>query len=577
MKEIWKDPYAANPGPIDPSVLYDQENHVSSAVWDGEERGALRCHEHTTKLGEWILSPEQIVLVEKAGFGYFRKMPAIRLDNPLISALVERWRKETNTFHLTVGEMTVTLEDVAYLLGLPIDGKPVTGITYTSCNTVCEKYLGKAPGSSGAAGGMVKLNWLKIFFSQCPQDASIEEIERCTRAYLLYLLGSTIFSTTTGNKVPVMYLPLFNNFDDAGNYAWGAAALACLYRTLGNATGKSQGTICGCLTLLQCWSYYHLNIGRPTLNKDPIQDHFPLVFRWKGTRSGPTKNRDVVFYRKALDSLKPSDVEWLPYKYMDSAIIPQEITRTLVFGRSQTMLISFDWAERHHPNRVLRQYGMPQPIPEDVAQWERIRRGAGGGVDLSKKMGSELREWADRAFRIVETDDDADENEYMAWYLRITRKIVGRPISLSSECKRMIGGVREISGLAHSLQLGGLQPKQSDIISEIMSIADHQLGGHNVVSPIAEAEPEKKIRRKERVRRKGTGKRKRGNDPGEGYGASEDAHHADDEVDHLPLCEAVVEGETTLLFDAPNKVGDMQLYDATDTSVVAEEEALSCS
>jgi hypothetical protein len=40
------------------------------------------------------------------------------------------------------------------------------------------------------------------------EDASLEEIERCTRAYLLYLVGSTIFSITTGNKVPVsvMYL-----------------------------------------------------------------------------------------------------------------------------------------------------------------------------------------------------------------------------------------------------------------------------------------------------------------------------------------------------------------------------------
>ncbi|XVE78349.1 hypothetical protein DITRI_Ditri13aG0137800 [Diplodiscus trichospermus] len=521
MEEIRKGPCAVDPGPLDRSVLYDQGKHVSSDVWDGKERGALRCHEHTTKLGEWILTPEQIVLVEKAGFGYLRKMPAIGLDNPLISALVERWRKETNTFHFTVGEMTVTLEDVAYLLGLPIDGKPVIGITHTSCDTVCEKYLGKAPGSAHTSGGMVKLSWLKSFFSHCPQDASVEEIERHTRAYLLYVLGSTIFSTTTGNKVPIMYLPLFNNFDDAGKYAWGAAALAVLYRTLGKAIVKSKKTICGSLTLLQCWSYYHLNIGRPTLNRDPIQDHFPIVFRWKGKPSGPTKNRDVVFYRKALDSLKPSDVEWLPYKSIDTRIIPQEITSTLVFGRSQTMLICFDLAERHHPNRVLRQYGMRQSIPEDVAQWERKSRGAAGGVDLSNKMGSELREWADRALHIVEADDNADENEYMAWYLRITRKIVGRPISLSSECKRMIGGAREILGLAHSLPFEGLQPEQTDIIFEIMSIAD-QVGGHNVVSPIAEAEPEKKIRQKERVRRNGAGKRKRVNDPREGYGASKD-------------------------------------------------------
>jgi hypothetical protein len=61
-----------------------------SCRFDVQERGVLRCHEHTSKLGEWKLSPKQIELVEKAGFGYLRKIPAISLDNPLISALVER-------------------------------------------------------------------------------------------------------------------------------------------------------------------------------------------------------------------------------------------------------------------------------------------------------------------------------------------------------------------------------------------------------------------------------------------------------------------------------------------------------
>ena len=131
---------------------------------------------------------------------------------------------------------------------------------------------------------MVKLSWLKEFFFQCLEDVSIEEIEHHACAYLLYLVGSTIFSTTTGNKVSVMYLPLLENFDDAWRYAWGAAALASLYRALRNASVKSQSTICGGLTLLQCWSYYRLNIGRPKLNRDPIHDHFFFYLGGKESR-----------------------------------------------------------------------------------------------------------------------------------------------------------------------------------------------------------------------------------------------------------------------------------------------------
>lgn len=53
-----------------------------------------------------------------------------------------------------------------------------------------------------------------------------------------------------------------------------------------------------------------MNIGRPKLNREPVHDHFPFVLRWKGKQNGPTANRDVIFYRKALDVLKPSDVSF---------------------------------------------------------------------------------------------------------------------------------------------------------------------------------------------------------------------------------------------------------------------------
>ncbi|CAI0392037.1 unnamed protein product [Linum tenue] len=41
----------------------------------------------------------------------------------------ERWRPETHMFHLPEGEMTITLKDVAILIGLPIPGEAIIGIT----------------------------------------------------------------------------------------------------------------------------------------------------------------------------------------------------------------------------------------------------------------------------------------------------------------------------------------------------------------------------------------------------------------------------------------------------------------
>ena len=49
----------------------------------------------------------------------------VHLDRSLLMALVVRWRPETHTFHLPCGEIARTLQDVAYLLGLPIVGEAV--------------------------------------------------------------------------------------------------------------------------------------------------------------------------------------------------------------------------------------------------------------------------------------------------------------------------------------------------------------------------------------------------------------------------------------------------------------------
>ena len=44
---------------------------------------------------------------------------------------MDRWRPETHTFHLPCSKMTITLEHVALIFGLPLEGLPVTGILDT--------------------------------------------------------------------------------------------------------------------------------------------------------------------------------------------------------------------------------------------------------------------------------------------------------------------------------------------------------------------------------------------------------------------------------------------------------------
>ncbi|RWR84925.1 serine/threonine-protein phosphatase 7 long form [Cinnamomum micranthum f. kanehirae] len=176
-----------------------------------------------------------------------------RIDHSLISALIERRRLETNTFHFLSGEATITLEDVAYIYGLPINGPPVIGRTYTKrpiIEEVCNTLLGKVPKPTDIEGGQLKHIWFHKNFVEPLENASEDDIDRYTRAYLFCLVSTQIFGFTSGSRGLAYVLELFETFQV---YAWASACLANLYKTLSKATRVKDGikTICGALQLLQ--------------------------------------------------------------------------------------------------------------------------------------------------------------------------------------------------------------------------------------------------------------------------------------------------------------------------------------
>ena len=57
-------------------------------------------------------------------FYEINQLRGIHFDHALIRTLTERWRCKTHTFHLRVGNMTPTLQDL--LISLLMNGTPVT-------------------------------------------------------------------------------------------------------------------------------------------------------------------------------------------------------------------------------------------------------------------------------------------------------------------------------------------------------------------------------------------------------------------------------------------------------------------
>jgi hypothetical protein len=60
--------------------------------------------------------------VEATGLELLTRTNYSVIDHGLMTAFAKRWHSETNTFHLPIGEATITLDDVQCLLHLPITG-----------------------------------------------------------------------------------------------------------------------------------------------------------------------------------------------------------------------------------------------------------------------------------------------------------------------------------------------------------------------------------------------------------------------------------------------------------------------
>ncbi|XP_016205974.1 protein MAIN-LIKE 2-like [Arachis ipaensis] len=138
------------------------------------------------------------------------------------------------------------------IFGLPTDGLPVTGMTLNSFEALeaeCLHQFGVAPLKSQCRGSSIKLTWLRDLKErlQLTDENSIQVYVKC---HIMLLIGTILFGDKTGAFVHWKFLPLLNDFVSIGQYSWGSACLAHLYRSLCRASRFDCKEIDGPLTLL---------------------------------------------------------------------------------------------------------------------------------------------------------------------------------------------------------------------------------------------------------------------------------------------------------------------------------------
>ncbi|XP_074277498.1 protein MAINTENANCE OF MERISTEMS-like [Silene latifolia] len=75
------------------------------------------------EIREIYLSEVVVARVEASGLGILRDCFTTGLDDNLLSAFIERWHPDTNTFHMPFGGISIMLHDVQHILGIPVTGE----------------------------------------------------------------------------------------------------------------------------------------------------------------------------------------------------------------------------------------------------------------------------------------------------------------------------------------------------------------------------------------------------------------------------------------------------------------------
>ncbi|MQM21131.1 hypothetical protein Taro_054165 [Colocasia esculenta] len=294
--------------------------------------------------------------------------------------------------------MVPSLEDVARITGLRVDGEAVTGVTYVDYIDLAQDLLGLEPhgddlgdrrmvgrvtllGSLGLAKVRQRADELLPDFVERAaglaraaygQDQTeVERVDRDLRRFLVFFFGKMLF-TTKGDGIHCRFLELLGDLGRVGRYAWGAALLAHTFADLSTGTGR-ETTVGGFAPFLQVWSYHYLPLGRATVVRP---EAIPLTRRWLPLVSTATYTFQLEVLRQHLRDFPALLVAWEPYADHGDADQPWVPLRLRL--AAHTLGLHQGWCEETEPRRIGRKTrGKAKMVdwrarfPEQYADWQR--------------------------------------------------------------------------------------------------------------------------------------------------------------------------------------------------------------
>ncbi|XP_050242297.1 serine/threonine-protein phosphatase 7 long form homolog [Quercus robur] len=314
--------------------------------------------------------------------------------------------------------MTITLQDIVILTGLPIDGNAVCGPINLTWSTECRNLLGVTPPETALKFGGLKITWVRDTFSNLPEGANAITTQQHARAYMFQVLA-LLFGNKSQSRLHCCFLKLLDDFGVAGEYSWGSATLAYLYKELCTAAIKKSMEIAGPVFILQLWAWEHLPYLTPIpINPTNLNGDDPYGCRWDTKRTFThTPTHVLRSYRSNHDTHNNKQVVWTPY---DNYMHPWCLVERNIWTTTAPLLC-FQIVEYYHPERVMQQFGLLQRCP----RWPTdnldksvhcVKLTGKSTVNWRRQHDQYYERWNMRAELLVGDDHFDSSVDYATWY-----------------------------------------------------------------------------------------------------------------------------------------------------------------
>ncbi|KAK9139649.1 hypothetical protein Scep_009330 [Stephania cephalantha] len=179
---------------------------------------------------------------------------------------------------------------------------------------------------------------------------------------------------------------------------------------------------------LQGWVYDHFKLGLATPNAKYMDYVQPRVSIWIQKHETVANVDKVGAIRRTLDRLRPSEVTWDPYvNFRENGVV-----HAMAFYNGTIKYM--DVVEPYHPERILRQFGYVQSIPDPPYRPLEAHR-CPSANKYSVKYGFQQDNWERWRNHLLAPEVRGEKAEfeflatpdYLPWFLKVSHPLISNP------------------------------------------------------------------------------------------------------------------------------------------------------